>query len=82
MNETRNVFVNFENGDSILVHINEQIKSIGCSTIKKWAEKATGNKVLEAYYIKDEEIQYYCFDDRIWIDTPEKAKKIIEFIDK
>lgn len=82
MNEMRNVFVNFENGDSILVHINEQIKSIGCSTIKKWAEKATDNKVLEAYYIKDEEIQYYCFDDRIWIDTPEKAKKILEFIDK
>ena len=82
MNEMRNVFVNFENGDSILVHINEQIKSIGCSTIKKWAEKATGNKVLEAYYIKDEEIQYYCFDNRVWVDTPEQAKKILEFIDK
>lgn len=46
MNEMRNIFVNFENGDSILVHINEQIKSIGCSTIAKWSEKATGNKVF------------------------------------
>ena len=77
MNETRNIFVNFENGESVLVHTNQ----ISPTTAKKWAEKATGNKVLEAYYIKDEEIQYYCFDDRVWVDTPEKAKEIEKYIE-
>ena len=77
----RNIFISFENGNSVLVHVNDRVQ-IGCSTVKEWAEKATGNAVLEAYYIKDEEIQYYCFDDRVWIDTPEKAKKIEDFINQ
>lgn len=78
MNDMSNIFVNFENGESVLIHTNQ----ISPTIAKKWAEKATGENVLEAYFITDDEIQYYCFDDRVWVDTPEKAKKIREFIDK
>lgn len=78
MDEMRNIFVNFENGDSLLIHTNK----IDCETAQKWTEKATGNKVLEAYEIRDDEIQYYCFNGRVWIDTEEKKQKIMDFINE
>lgn len=70
--------MNFENGDSLLIHTNK----IDCETAQKWTEKATRNKVLETYEIRDDEIQYYCFDERVWVDTEEKKQKIMDFINE
>jgi hypothetical protein len=78
MDEIKNIFVNFENGDSILIHTNK----IDCETTTKWAEKATKNKVLEAYEIRDDEIQYYCFDGRVWVVTEEQKQRIMDLINK
>lgn len=74
----RNIFVSFEDGGNVLVYTNQT--TIGERDIKEWAELVTGNKVLEAYHVPQAELQYYCIDGRVWIDTEEKANKIIETI--
>ena len=75
---TRNYFVSFENGDSCLVYVTPT--NIGASSIKKFAEKSTGEKVIEVYHVPQEELQYYCIGGRVWIDTEEKANKLLEYI--
>ena len=75
---TRNYFVSFENGDSCLVYVTPT--NIGASSIKKFAEKCTGEKVIEVYHVPQEDLQYYCIGGRVWIDTEEKANKLLEYI--
>lgn len=74
----RNLFVNFENGDSALVYCNQT--NIGCGDVKRFAEKVTGDTVLEVYHVPQSELQYYCIGGRVWIDTPEKARKLLDTI--
>lgn len=71
--ETKNYYINFQNGDNVLIYTDQQLSH---ETIKAFAEKATGNAVLEVYHVPQEELQYYCIDSRIWVDTPEKAEKL------
>ena len=75
---TRNYFVSFENGDSCLVYVTPI--NIGASSIKKFAEKCTGEKVIEVYHVPQDELQYYCIGGRVWADTPEKVAKVREKI--
>lgn len=72
--EVVNWFINFENGESALVYCNQP--NIGPTTIKRFAEKTTGEKVIEVYHVPQKDLQYYCIDVRVWCDTPEKAEKI------
>ena len=72
--ETKNFFVSFEDGSSILVYCNQP--NIEEETIKKFAEKVTGDNVVEVYHVPQEDLQYYCIDNRVWVDSPEKAEKL------
>lgn len=68
----KNLFVNFDNGDNILVYTSE----LSEEEVWAWAEKVTGVKVTEVYHIPQEDLQYYCIGGRVWADTPEKADVI------
>ena len=72
MEEIKNLFVNFENGDSCLVYTYELTED----EVKKFAEKVTGNKVIEVYHVPQDDLQYYCIGGRVWADTPELAAKV------
>ena len=72
----RNVLVNFENGECVLVYAhdgltNEDIKALG--------EKNVG-RVLDIYNLKTEELQFYCIDGRCWYDTKERANRVLEYL--
>lgn len=69
---TKNLFVNFENGENILVHTYD----LSESEVKRFAELVTGERVLEVYHIPQEDLQYYCIDDRVYIDTPNKVENV------
>lgn len=76
--EVKNLFVNFENGDSCLVYTYELTED----EVKKFCEIVTGTKVVEVYHVPQDDLQYYCIGGRVWADTPEKVeivrKKIAE----
>lgn len=68
----KNLFVNFDNGDNILVYTSE----LSEEEVWTWTEKVTGEKVTEVYHVPQEDLQYYCIGGRVWADTPEKADVI------
>lgn len=68
----KNLFVNFDNGDNILVYTSELTEE----EVWTWTEKVTGEKVIEVYHVPQEDLQYYCIGGRVWADTPEKADVI------
>ncbi len=68
----KNLFVNFDNGDNILVYTSE----LSEEEVWTWAEKVIGVKVIEVYHVPQEDLQYYCIGGRVWADTPEKADVI------
>ena len=74
--EVKNLFVNFENGENCLVYTYELTED----EVKRFAEKVTGNAVIEVYHIPQHDLQYYCIDGRCWFDTPEKVAKVRERI--
>ena len=75
--EVANYFVNFADGSSALFYVDTKFP-IGASTVKCYCEKVTGEEVLEVYHVPQEDLQYYCIDQRVWIDKKEKADKLIE----
>lgn len=72
--EVKNFFVNFEDGSSALFYVDQP--NIGPDTIQKYCEKVTGDTVLEVYHVPQEDLQYYCIDQRIWVDKQETAEKL------
>ena len=74
--EIKNLFVNFENGENCLVYTYE----LSEDEVKQFAEKVTGEKVIEVYHVPQNDLQYYCIDGRTWADTPEKVAKVRRYI--
>lgn len=74
MENVKNYFVNFANGDSALFYVT--VEGIDANVLKRFAENVTENKVLEVYHVPQEDLQYYCIGGRVWIDTAEKAEKV------
>ena len=70
--EVKNLFINFEDGDSALVYTYDLTEE----EVKQWAEKVTDTKVIEVYHVPQEDLQYYCIGGRVWADTPEKVEII------
>lgn len=61
--ENKNIFVNFRDGTAALIHTNT-------ATVED-VETFLNEKALEfveAYEIKDEDIQYYLFDERLFAE--------------
>lgn len=73
-----NYFVSFKDGSSVLFYVS--VTNIGELSIRRFAEKVTGTPVTECYHVPQDELQYYCIDGRVWIDTEEKAKKLLSII--
>lgn len=69
----KNIFVSFEDGDNLLLHVIDDVTVDEC---RSFAERASLKAVVDVYEIKDEEIQYYIIDNRFWIDTSEKVKAL------
>lgn len=74
MENVKNYFVNFANGDTALIYVS--VEGIDANVLKRFAENVTENKVLEVYHVPQEDLQYYCIGGRVWIDTAEKAEKV------
>ena len=70
--EIKNLFVNFENGDSCLVYTYDLTED----EVKQFVEKVTGNEVIEVYHVPQDDLQYYCIGGRVWADTPELVAKV------
>ena len=68
----KNLFVNFENGENCLVYTYD----LSEDEVKRFAEKVTGNGVIEVYHVPQNELQYYCIDGRCHFDTPEKVAAV------
>ena len=74
MENVKNYFVNFANGDTALIYVS--VEGISANVLKRFAERAAKTKVLEVYHVPQEDLQYYCIGGRVWIDTPEKAETV------
>ena len=48
--------------------------------IKRFVKKVTNLDVTDIYEERQSNLQYYCNDGRVWIDTPEKVKRMLEKI--
>ena len=46
--------------------------------ITKFVEKVTDYKVEDIYEEKQSNLQYYCIDGRVWIDTDEKVNRMYQ----
>ena len=65
--EVKNLFINFKDGSSALVYTYDLTEE----EVKQWAEKALKKPVIEVYHVPQDQLQYYCIDERYWGDTPE-----------
>lgn len=74
MENVKNYFVNFANGDTALIYVS--VEGIDANVLKRFAERVSNTKVLEVYHVPQEDLQYYCIGGRVWIDTAEKAEKV------
>lgn len=74
MENVKNYFVNFANGDTALIYVS--VEDIDANVLKRFAERVSNTKVLEVYHVPQEDLQYYCIGGRVWIDTAEKAEKV------
>lgn len=48
--------------------------------ITKFVENVTDYKVEDIYEEKQSNLQYYCIDGRVWIDTDEKVNRMYQII--
>lgn len=62
-----------KDGQSILFYVSQP--NIGVGYLTMFARKM-GYDVEECYELQQEELQYYCIDERVWVDTEEKAEKL------
>lgn len=44
--------------------------------------KDCGLEVDDVYEVKQEELQYYCIDGRVWIDTEQREEKVRAILSK
>ena len=49
------------------------LNDITTEELKDFVEKVTEHEVSDIFEEKQENLQYYCIDGRVWIDTIDKA---------
>ena len=76
MENVKNYFVNFTNGETALFYVS--VEGIDANVLKRFAERVTKTNVLEVYHVPQEDLQYYCVEGRVWIDTAEQAETVKE----
>ena len=75
--ETRIYIAELSDGTLNVFYTQPQITE---QDITKFVEKVTDYKVNDIYEEKQSNLQYYCIDGRVWIDTDEKAKRMYQRI--
>lgn len=75
--ETRIYITELSDGTLNVFYTQPQITE---QDITKFVEKVTDYKVNDIYEEKQSNLQYYCIDGRVWIDTDEKAKRMYQTI--
>lgn len=75
--ETRIYIAELSDGTLNVFYTQPQITE---QDIKKFVENVTDYKVNDIYEEKQSNLQYYCIDGRVWIDTGEKAKRMYQRI--
>lgn len=68
----KNIIVNKKAGGSLLF----LCFTLSPEEAKMLVETVLKEEVIDAYELKNEEVQYYCFDDRISILTPRMEENI------
>ena len=75
--ETRIYIAELSDGTLNVFYTQPQITE---QDIKKFVEKATDYKVNDIYEEKQSNLQYYCIDGRVWLDTDEKVNRMYQRI--
>jgi len=68
-----NIFINFETGEGVMMFFENKVLSP--TMVEKWA-KLNWPDVLEAYEVKDEELQYYLYEP-MWM-TDAKVDELLK----
>lgn len=72
-----NIFINFETGTGVMMFFEN--KTLTPNEAETWA-KANFLDVVEAYAVKDEELQYYIYEP-LWM-TDTKVDKVLNDLKK
>lgn len=75
--ETRIYIAELSDGTLNVFYTQPQITE---QDITKFVENVTGYKVNDIYEEKQSNLQYYCIDGRVWIDTDEKVNRMYQII--
>ena len=75
----RNVFVSLNNGEDVMVFCADGFE-LDDKTVEKWARYAK-LPVNEVYGVKDEEVQYYCYEP-VWVMDERKYNAVLEIASK
>lgn len=75
--ETRIYIAELSDGTLNVFYTQPQITE---QDIKKFVENVTDYKVNDIYEEKQSNLQYYCIDGRVWIDTDEKVNRMYQTI--
>ena len=73
--ETKIFFISDTNGETTIVYC----LTLTEDEIKKMYEHC-GIKIVDIAEIRQDDIQYYCIDGRVWWDTPEKESAVRKVI--
>lgn len=75
MDEIKNIIVCAEN-ETTLVYC----KTLTIEEVRKWCEAVRIEGLTDVYEVKQDELQYYCIDSRVWADTPKKEQDVRSLI--
>lgn len=77
MDEIKNIIVCGEN-ETTLVYV----LTLTVEEVRKWCEAAKIEGLTDVYEVKQDELQYYCIDSRVWADTPKEEQRVRSLISK
>lgn len=69
--------ISFADRETLAIYDNTETLTV--EECRNFAETATRWRVVDAYEVKSEELQYYLIDSFVTIDTKRKADKIKNF---
>lgn len=69
----KNYYVSMEEGDGIVIYTYDLTED----EVKRFVDIAAApNRVTDIYSVEQDQLQYYCIDGRVWMDTPEKVAQV------
>ena len=75
MENVKNYLVCFDTGENVCVYVS--VDGVDANVLTRFAENVCKEHVRDCYEVSQEDLQYYCIDGRVWVDTPQKAKELM-----